>query len=143
MQNQYLPVSIGGPETPSGGVSPTPFGAHSDQSLWSRLLVPGKALEWSHTDASLGGKIEFVTTLDITGQISSGVEGSALLRLACVYVIAHLSSKALIDAYQALVDLYRWQTDRLNAVPTITYGQRIAVTNVREVQRVPFVFNEE
>ena len=143
MQNQYSPASTGGPETPSGGASPTPFGGRSDQSLWNRLLVPGKAFEWSHADPNLGGKIEFVTTVDVTGQISAGVEETAMLRLACVYVIARLSGKALVDAFQALVDQYRWQTDRLNAVPSITYGQRIPVTNVREAQRAPFVINEE
>ena len=143
MRSQYSPGLIGTRETPSVGASLTPFEALSDQSPWSSFLIPGTSLGWSHTDADLRGQIEFVTTVDFTGQISRGGEESALLRLACIYLIGHLSGKALVDAYHALVDQYTWQIDRLNAAPTISHDQRIAVANVREVERVPFILNEE
>jgi hypothetical protein len=119
------------------------FETLSDQSPWASFLTPGTSLGWSHTSADLGGKIEFVTTVDFTGQISRGAEEGALLRLACIYLIGHLSGKALVDAYHTLTDQYTWQIDRLNAAPTISNEQRIAVANVRETQRVPFIFNEE
>lgn len=142
MQNQYLPGLIGTQEMPSDGASPTPFEALSDHSHWSSFLVPGTALEWSHTEANLKGKIEFVTTVDVTGQISPAQEQLALLRLACIYLIGHLSGKALVDAYDTLTDQYMWQMDTLKAIPLGSPDQRISVANVREGQRVPFIFNE-
>ena len=143
MQNEYLTVSTGTPGTPSGGVSPTPLETLSGQSLWTSLLVPGTSLERSYTDANLEGKLQFVTTVDITGAISRGAEELALLRLACIYIVGQLSGKALVDAYEALVDQYRWQVDQLMTLPTLSSSRRITVTNVRDEQRTPFIFNDE
>jgi hypothetical protein len=143
MQSQHLPNLTGTSGTPSGGVSPTIFEAHSDQSLWTRLLVPGSFLPFSHTDANLGGKIEFVTTVDVTGELSRGAEDLALLRLACIYVVGRLYGKALVDTFQAIVDQYRWQMDQTTTVPAISSSQRIDVAKVREAQRLLFIFNEE
>jgi hypothetical protein len=143
MPKQYWPNSTGAQETPSVGASLTPSVLHSDQYPWSPMLVPGAMLEWSHADANLGGKVNFVATVDITSQVSPRVEEAALLRLACAYVIGRLSGKALTDAFEALVDVYRWQTDQLRDIPSIAYGQRISVANVRESERVPFSFSQE
>jgi hypothetical protein len=136
MQTQHSRNSTGEPDTPSVGALLMSSGARSDQFRRTWLESP-------FIDSTKGGEIKFVTKVDVTGQISIPAEETALLRLACIYIIVRLSGKALVDAYEALADLYTWQLDRLNTTPSLPSGRRIAVANVRKVERVPFVFQEE
>ena len=136
---------------PSGGALPilygTPLGPENWQSLeleasdWG--LPPEKGFQWSSVDETPGGKVRFVTTIDIDAPTLAEVSLDAWRRMVCFYVIGHLSGEPLADACQSLADNYSWQIEQTRPIPQIPEQRRHAVSQVRRVERVPFAFDEE
>lgn len=82
-------------------------------------------------------------TVDIDSPTPADTSQDAWRRMLCVYIAGHLSGKPLAEACQSLADHYAWQIEQTRHVPQIPEQRRHAVSQVRQVERVPFAFDEE
>jgi hypothetical protein len=101
------------------------------------------AFQWSTVDETTDGRVQFVTMVDIDAPTPAHVSQDAWGRMLCFYVIGHLHGKALIEACQALADIYSWQIEKTHPVPQIQESKRRPVTGVRQVERIPFALDED
>jgi hypothetical protein len=99
-------------------------------------------LQWSIADVGTNGKVRFLTTVETTGQTPTDLPLTALYRMACFFVLAHLDEKSLSDAWQSLADIYAWQVDRNALQVQIPEQQRLISKGMREAERVPFALEE-
>ncbi len=106
-------------------------------------LPPEQVFQWSSVDETPGGKVRFVTTVDIDAPTLAEVSLDAWRRMLCFYTVSRLSGNALGDACQSLADIYSWQIEQTQFVPEITEQSRHAVSRVRQVERVPFAVDED
>jgi hypothetical protein len=58
------------------------------------------------TDEGAGGRAQFLTTTQITGQTLADLPQAALYRLICLYLIGHLNEKSLLAASEWLADAF-------------------------------------
>lgn len=107
------------------------------------LAFSAHAFQWSAVDETTDGKVQYVTTVDIDVPTPSYVSQEAWCRILCFYIVGHLSGKALVDACESLVDTYRWQIEQARHLPQILQQRRHSVSRIRQVERVPFAFDEE
>jgi len=112
-----------------------------DPSDW--LQACENNFQWSVTDEGLGGNVHFLTTVSITVTTPADVTDAALCRMACFYIVGRLHGKALADACQSLADIYAWQLDQMHSVSQVPEPKRHRAARVRQVERVPFNFDEE
>jgi hypothetical protein len=82
------------------------------------------------------------TTVDVTGELSPQLHGALLHRILCVYILSRLSEKALVAAFEALADIYSWQTTQIAAPTPSSEIRTIPVSGVRRTQKEPFIFND-
>ena len=94
-------------------------------------------------DETLGGRVMFVTTVDIDAPTLAEVSLDAWRRMLCFYTVSRLSGNALGDACQSLADIYSWQIEQTRPIPLGSEQKRHAVSRVRRVERVPFAFDED
>ena len=106
-------------------------------------LLPEQVFQWSSVDETPGGKVKFVTTVDIDAPTPVEVSRDAWRRMLCFYIVGRLSGNALGDACQSLTDNYTWQIEQTQFVPEIPEQSRHAVSRVRQVERVPFALDED
>lgn len=107
------------------------------------MQAPKHIFQWSAVDETTDGKVQFVTTVDIDALTLADVSQDAWGRMLCFYIVTHLSAKPLADACQSLADIYSWQIEQTRLIPQIPEQRRHAVSQVRQVERVPFAFDEE
>jgi hypothetical protein len=94
-------------------------------------------------DETTGGRVQFVTMIDIDAATAAQVPHDAWRRMICFYVVSHLSGNALADACQSLADIYSWQIEQTRTALRIPESTRHAVSRVRQIERVPFAFDED
>ena len=138
MPKQYSTGIMSLPATPFGGQSATPYAP-----LWAPLtLTTGteQTLKLTALDEGPDGKVQFITTAEITGQ-SSDIPQSALCRIFCMYVVTRLSEKYLLDACHSLAEIYSWQIgeSQQNPLPNRTHHP---ISGVTQRERAPFVYDE-
>jgi hypothetical protein len=104
-------------------------------------LLP--AFQWSAVDETTDGRVEFVTMIDVDAPTAAQVPHDAWRRMLCLYVVGRLSGTALADACQSLADIYSWQIEQTRPALRIPESKRHAVSRVRQVERVPFTFDED
>ena len=135
---------------PSGGALPIPFGTPSVLASWELLQpeapdwgLPSKHAFRSTVDETTGGKVQFVMTFDIDAPTPAHASQEAWCRMLCLFIVGHLSGKALSDACESLTDIYSWQIEQTRPIPQIPEPRRHAVSRVRQIERVPFAFDED
>jgi hypothetical protein len=101
------------------------------------------ALEWSVSDESAGGKAQFFSKLEITGDDLSGIASVAMCRLYCLLIITRLNEKSLHEAYESLSGIYSWQINQGNVTIKDVERHNLGPSNVRRIERTPFAFREE
>ena len=121
-----------------------PTSCEPDQFEAPQWGMPSRhAFRWSAVDETAGGRVQFVTTVDIDAPTPAHISQDAWGRMICFFIIGHLSGKALADACQSLADIYSWQIDQKHSVPQISNPRRRVVTGIRRVERVPFALDED
>ena len=73
---------------------------------------------WGHqsfslttTDETSLNSVHFDTQIEMTGDTAAEPPESAIYRLACHLVLAHLETNGLKEAYDSLLSIYEWQSD--------------------------------
>ena len=142
MQNPLSMIYTGTYGTPSVGVSlknSTMLLTQSNHPVSGTHLAP--AFRWEVTDTGLTSGVRFVMAADISGHALSDLPEDALRRMVCLYMISHLNSRNLREAFENLTDIYKWQINSQNALPSPereTYS--VTSSHSTETQRTPFVF---
>jgi len=100
-------------------------------------------IQQSATDESADGKVEFLTTFDITAPTPADIPEAARCRMICYLIIGRLQGKALSDACESLMDLFSWQVEQARPASPIPEPKRHRASRVRQMERVPFVLSED
>jgi hypothetical protein len=98
---------------------------------------------WDAIDESGATRIKFLTAAERTGDSFADLSENAMRRLICLFIVSHLSSKHLSEAYESLVDLYSWQLKGPLITPVQPVEQTVPSPAQVQVERVPFAFREE
>jgi len=105
-------------------------------------LAPDRIFQWSVVDETSGGKVLFQTTIDIDASDDSDISQEAWCRMASFFLLSRLSGKALLDACNSLAEIYSWQIEQVLPALPVAEQKRVTVSRVRQVERAPFVFDE-
>lgn len=150
MPKEYLTTSTNWPEEPSGGALVTPYAVPSGPNVWnlgrSQLgmnLHPVGGYEWMSVDEAQDGRVQFLTTMDVTGQLTPELYQTALCRMVCFYIVGRLTGEALTEAYQSLADVYSWQVSRNYAPHQLGSSRYHRVSRVDKTQSAQFVFQDD
>lgn len=100
-------------------------------------------LEWSTTDESTTGKVEFLTKIDVTGEDIGAVSPAAFHRMVCFYVLTRLSEKSLVEACQSLIGIYSWQLNLPNVTIKNPEIRHLGPVVVRQKEKAPFIIRGE
>lgn len=97
---------------------------------------------WGVTDGDLHNGVHFVTETKVYGDAIRNLPAAALYRMVCFYLIGCLEESALKEACEALADMYSWQHESENLIPT-PRGETYFVpsSHLTETDRTPFVFD--
>src|ERR1700693_4644276 len=100
MPTQSLIASTNLPDVHFGGRLATSFTMPWDP------LIPTQDNPYRYAlttlDEGPGGKVQFVTTAEVTGQSVTDISETAMCRILCIYIVMRLSEKYLKDACHAL-----------------------------------------
>jgi hypothetical protein len=83
---------------------------------WQMSLLPPGGVQWNISDNSADANIRFSMTVDVNGQIPDVVEKTLLCKMICMIIISNLHDSHLVDAYESLVDIYKWQLEAKNVL---------------------------
>lgn len=121
-------------------------------SVPNQLKTPGifdivaepPGLHWTWGDSTADGQVAFNASVDLAGRILSEANKVAFCRAACIFFAAKLNDTAILEAYESLHDLYRWQIEKgryiAKAKPSLT---TISISNIHQLPRNPFVVDPE
>jgi len=127
---------------PSGGALQRTFTHDWDLLQWS-WPNPAEVT----TDGEESGQANFLTRVEVTGELSPAAEYTAVCRILCLYTLSRLSENGLREAFRALTDIYSWEQERsqLHPPPTIITKKRshLKPAKITHTKRKPFVFDED
>lgn len=99
------------------------------------------------TDGEETGQANFLTRVEVTGELSPTAEFTAVFRVVCLFALSRLSENGLREACRALTDIYAWEQERnqLHPAPAIITRKRsqLTPTKITRRRRKAFVFDEE
>ena len=108
-----------------------------------RGMPAQNVFHWSAVDETTDGKVRYFTMVDVDGPTPPDVAQDVWRRVFCFYIVGHLSGKPLADACHSLADIYSWQLDQARLALQIPEQKRHTVSQVRQVDKVPFTFDED
>jgi hypothetical protein len=136
---------------PSVGASQDSYMTLSNQLIPMMLASPPFVepnFRWEVTDTGIAGGVRFVMSADIFGFSSLDSAGNALRtdwqedalrRMACFYMLSHLDSDNLNDAYGNLAEIFEWQQRVPNHAPAIKADARqVPVSILAKTASPPF-----
>lgn len=89
------------------------------------------------------GTVQFVTSVEVTGELTPRERAIASCRLICMYAVTRLNEIGLQKASESLIDIYQWQQAQLNTpAPTSTVQQLPGPPKVTRRSHVPFSIEE-
>lgn len=101
---------------------------------------PGGGLHWSWGDSTADGQVAFNASVDLAGRFLSEANKVAFCRAACIFFAAKLDDAAIVEAYESLHDLYRWQIAKASYIPKAKPSPTtISLSNINRLPRNPFV----
>lgn len=82
-----------------------------DPTSWNTFYgrLPLEGTTWNFRGTAADGKVQFMSSVDVTGAFSEEHRASVAYRLASLYLLFSLNDKSMAEAFEGLFDVFSIQ----------------------------------